>query len=216
MEKKFNLILASKSPRRKELLGYLDIPFEILTTDISEESEKKKPSEFALEIAQKKGQAVFQILKQRPEFSKEFFPFSIASDTIVVLGDRIYGKPVDSNDAREILMSLSDHTHKVITAVDVTYLDLSGDIREFSFFGETDVTFSKISNETLFLYLKTGESMDKAGAYGIQGAGLSFIDKISGSYSNVVGFPLSLLINELNSRFGNNWRDKFHGFSENN
>lgn len=216
MVKKYNLILASKSPRRKELLGHLNLPFEVITMDTAEESDALLPSDFAIEIASKKGAAVFLNVQKRDEYGKSFFPLIVAADTIVVLGKNIFGKPSNREEAENTLLALSAKTHKVITGVDVRFLKFDGNESSFSFFCETEVTFSKITEDVLRVYLDSGESMDKAGAYGIQGAGLTFIENVSGSYSNVVGFPLSHFINELSSHVGSNWRNSFHGYAKNN
>lgn len=215
MNKKFNLILASKSPRRNELLGHMGLPFEIVTVNTAEKSDIIDPSEMACDIASKKGDAVFFEVQKRSRYGEDFYPFIVAADTIVVLGQKIYGKPKNLDEAKSTLISLSGNTHKVITGVYVKMLRPDGQVKSFSFFCETDVTFFNIKDDLLKVYLKTGESMDKAGAYGIQGAGLTFIEKISGSYSNVVGFPLSHFIEELNSLLGPDWRDLFNGNSQN-
>lgn len=186
---KLRLILGSGSPRRSELLGYLNIPFEILTADLEEHSEAIDPSEFAIDISEQKGRAVFRSLEKQED------TLVISSDTIVVLKDKIYGKPGNREKAKEMLLELSGQTHEVITAVSFfTSTD------KYSFSESTKVTFEKIDFDLLERYLDTGESLDKAGAYGIQGSSLFFISHLEGSYSNVVGFPLDKVLAKLKEK----------------
>ena len=186
-EDKLRLILASGSPRRKELLGHLGLSFEVITADIEERSEMELPEDQACDISEQKGKAVLNNLKSRSNC------LVISSDTIVVLNEKIYGKPGNRENAKVMLLELSNKTHTVITAVS---FQCEG-VETHSFFDKTKVTFEKIEEDTLETYLDTEESLDKAGAYGIQGASLSFIKKIEGSYSNVVGFPLNLVVSKL-------------------
>jgi septum formation protein len=199
---KFNLILGSQSPRRKELLSWLKIPFQIITADLDEISHETDPTRVAEDLASQKAHAVKEKCQQ---FSNAFI---MASDTIVVLDGKIYGKPKDVNEARQILSELSDRTHEVITGVSFLFQD--GDrVREHCFFDATEVTFNEITPELMEAYLETKDSLDKAGAYGIQGPSLTFISKINGSYSNVVGFPLDKIVTELGIILGDDWRKKF-------
>lgn len=190
---KIKFILASASPRRKELIGHLRIPFEIMTLNIPEESLEKDPVKFSLDIAKQKGEAVFHKLKSEKKLSSSLI---VSADTIVSLGEKIYGKPNDAEEARIFLEELSGKTHSVFTAVSILFHDNNG-IDRFSFVEESKVTFNHISDPLMRLYLDTGDSLDKAGAYGIQGPSLTFISKVEGDYANVVGFPLSRFVLEL-------------------
>ncbi len=188
---KIKFILASASPRRKELLGHLKVPFEILTLNIPEESSSSDPVTFSSEIAASKGEAVFK--KLQTERPADYF--IVSADTIVVLDKKIYGKPADRNEARQFLSELAGRTHSVFTAVSVIlYTNGKKDI--FSFVEETKVTFDKISHALMERYLDSGDSLDKAGAYGIQNGSLTFISKVEGDYANVVGFPLARFVRE--------------------
>ena len=208
---KIKLILASGSPRRKELLGHLNLPFEIITSHVPEGSSETDPVKFALEIARLKGEAVFnELLISRP---LENF-LVISADTIVCLDGKILGKPKDAHEARSFLSELSGRTHSVFTAVAVKLVrDRASD--SFSFVDESQVSFENIDESLMNNYLNTGDSLDKAGAYGIQGPSLTFISQVHGSYSNVVGFPLSRFIIEtkdfLSSKFPEvpSWLDLF-------
>ncbi|WP_372652411.1 nucleoside triphosphate pyrophosphatase [Halobacteriovorax sp.] len=215
LNKKMKLVLASGSPRRKELLGWLNIPFEIKSSDVKEITDKVNSFEIAEDLAALKGRDVFNILSKREDFGKEYLPFIISSDTIVTLGDKVYGKPSGREDAKRMLLELEGKEHKVITAVFFSCLDEDGSTRERVFSCESEVTFEKIDRDLLELYLASGESLDKAGAYGIQGQSLCFISKINGSYSNVVGFPITDFLREFKEFLGHRdsvdgeWRDLF-------
>ncbi len=187
---RLKLILASTSPRRRELLGHLKVPFEILSLNVPEESAATDPVAFSLEIAQLKGAAVFDQCRKSADGL-----FVVSADTIVSLGTRIYGKPRDRDEARRFLLELSGKTHSVFTAVAVRYAQ-GADVDGFSFVEESRVTFEEISPVLLERYLDTGDSLDKAGAYGIQGPSLTFISRVDGDYANVVGFPLSRFVRE--------------------
>lgn len=210
---KYKLILASGSPRRKELLGWVNIPFEIIVSNIEEITDKVHPKEVAEDLATIKGQDVYQKIMQ---VNDDQFPFIISSDTIVTLGEKIYGKPKNVQEAREMLIELEGKKHEVVTAVAFIYRDQkSGDKKERAFSVSTKVTFEKIDRDLLDNYLASGDSLDKAGSYGIQGQGLTFISSIEGSYSNVVGFPLTDFIHEFKKELGyendteGKWREIF-------
>lgn len=201
---KYRLILASLSPRRKELLGHLKIPFDVIPSHENEESSEKDPVKFSQQIALIKAESV---ARKKLSDRKEDFSFVIVSaDTIVVLDGEIFGKPKDRNEAREMLKKMSGRTHDVYTSVVL----LCGE-RKHIFSVKTEVTFDPIKDDLLEKYLETGDSLDKAGSYGIQGGALSFISNIEGSYSNVVGFPLNQFVTELSTFLNlnldtNDWR----------
>jgi septum formation protein len=201
---KFTLVLGSQSPRRKELLGWVNIPFEIITADLDEVSHESLPQDIAVDLASQKAHAV----RQKIDLSRN--PFIVSSDTIVVLDQKIFGKPKDVDGAREILLELSGRTHKVITGVSFYFFDKQMQkMREHLFYDSTEVTFNDITPDLMENYLATKDSLDKAGAYGIQGPSLTFISSVSGSYSNVVGFPLDKVISELKIILGDSWRERF-------
>lgn len=189
---KIKFILASASPRRKELIGHLKVPFEIMTLNIPEESSHSDPLKYSQEIAKAKGEAVFnELLKKSHESSL----FVVSADTIVYLNGKIFNKPRDRDEARVFLHELSGKAHSVFTAVTINLFH-DGKKSSHSFVEESKVTFNKISVTLMERYLDTGDSLDKAGAYGIQGPSLTFISKVEGDYANVVGFPLSRFVVE--------------------
>lgn len=190
VNEKIKLILASSSPRRKELLGHLQIPFEIMTKNVVEESHHLDPVDFSRHISQMKGEAVF---KERSDDC-----LVVSADTIVCLGSKIYGKPSGVDEARTFLSELSGKTHSVFTAVTLNLM-YHKKRSSLSFVEESRVTFNVITPPLMELYLSTKDSLDKAGAYGIQGPSLTFISKVDGDYANVVGFPLSRFVIECES-----------------
>ncbi|OFZ24631.1 MAG: septum formation protein Maf [Bdellovibrionales bacterium RIFOXYB1_FULL_37_110] len=207
----YRLVLGSKSPRRKELLGWLQIPFVVEVSTIEEISAKIKPQMIAEDIAQKKGQDILQKLI-KDNFKQQLV---VSADTIVCIDHEILGKPKDITEAKNMLMRLSNREHDVITAVYLgKYNQCMQDGCGKVFSCKTKVHFKKIDQDLLQNYLDSGDSMDKAGAYGIQGQSLTFIDRIEGSYSNVVGFPLDMFIDELKNFLGHpgetagQWRKK--------
>lgn len=209
MEKsKFNLILASASPRRKELIGHLNVPYKILTLNVPEESSATDPVIFSSEIASLKGEAVADELLAKNDSINYFI---VSADTIVSLDNVIYGKPKDRKDAQKILEKLSGRTHSVFTAVSMRLIE-NGTVLSHSFIEESKVTFNQITPELMERYLSTGDSLDKAGAYGIQGPSLTFISKVEGDYANVVGFPLSRFVKEVSKIFKNKYGSEVSWF----
>jgi len=209
---KYQLVLASQSPRRKELLSWLNIPFKIQPSLLEECTQKTLPQEVVRDLANLKGRDIF---KQEMAAGRDN-SFIISSDTIVCLNEKIFGKPKTKEDARFILSQLSGKTHSVLTAVSFFFNDFESK-KEVAhcFVKESKVTFDTIDDDVMNIYLDSGESMDKAGAYGIQKMSLTFVSHLDGSYSNVVGFPLSDVISELKSFFAlegdvtGKWREMF-------
>lgn len=208
MENHFNFVLASKSPRRKELLEQLKIPFKIIGANIDEVTSLTDPVDVAEGLAKLKGSKVFEELLANRSIEN---PFVVGSDTLVALEGTIYGKPTDREDARRILLELSGKRHQVVSGVYIG-LELDGEKIEVLFSEQTWVSFEKIDPYILETYLDTGESLDKAGAYGIQAQSLGFVSKIEGTYSNVVGFPLSMFVLKMQELFGeDSWSKIFRG-----
>lgn len=178
-----DLVLASGSPRRRELLGRLGVPFRVLTAHTEEHSDCRDPADVALDLALQKARAV------RPLAPGATI---IAADTLVALDDRILGKPRDEQENLEHLALLSGRTHTVYTGVAVLTPDL-----EDSGVEATRVTFRELSEAERTWYAASGEGLDKAGGYGIQDLGLALVARVEGDYSNVVGFPLARVIDLL-------------------
>ena len=179
------IILASKSPRRQELLKLLGIDFRIVLKEVDESfPEDLSPEEIAVYISEKKAHAFDESISNE---------IVITADTIVVINGQILGKPENEEHAFEILSTLSGNMHQVRTGV-----SLLKDHKIHSFYETSEVYFKPLSPEQIRYYISTGEPMDKAGAYGIQEwIGLVAIEKIVGSYTNVVGLPTHRLYEEL-------------------
>ena len=180
------IILASQSPRRKQLLEWAEVPFEIVVKETDERFPPGlEPDEVAVYIARNKALAVQQLIN-----SNEVI---LAADTIVVLGDNIIGKPVHREDAVSILLALSGSTHKVITGVVIR----KGD-EEISFADTTEVEFHNITVNEIEFYVDKYKPYDKAGAYAIQEwIGVVGIKSINGDFYNVMGLPVSRVVREL-------------------
>ncbi|MBN2162425.1 MAG: septum formation inhibitor Maf [Pontiellaceae bacterium] len=179
------LILASASPRRKELLGLLEIPFSVEVPDIDETPlEGETARTFSKRIAREKAEAI----ELPPETT------AIAADTIVVLDSTILGKPDSAETAIKMLSALSGRTHEVITSVCVR-----STTRCVVFSSTTEVTFRVLNDGEIRNYVDSGCPLDKAGGYAIQGGAAHMVQCISGSYTNVVGLPLSELHETLDS-----------------
>jgi septum formation protein len=181
------LILASASPRRQELLRNAGIPFTVQPANIKEMPEaNESPRACAERLAREKALAVFQ---SRPQ------QCVLGADTIVVIDDIVLGKPRDSDDAARMLRLLSGRTHEVITGVCLVASAFE-DMRSAT----TLVTMCELSDDEIRDYVATGEPMDKAGAYAIQGIASRWIPRIEGDYSNVVGLPVALVYAMLRER----------------
>ena len=178
------IILASESPRRKELFGKLGIPFEVQPSSVNEEVEgEHTPEEFALSIAKLKATAIAE---------KNPHAVVIGADTTVRLGNELLSKPANNEEAKKYLQKLSGKVHNVITGVSIQGMGSS-----LGFTESTLVKFYDLTDEQIDAYVATGDSLDKAGAYGIQTMGGLFVEKIQGDYNNVVGLPISRLFQTL-------------------
>ncbi|WP_078379527.1 Maf family protein [Sutcliffiella halmapala] len=182
------LILASGSPRRKELLQQVKLSFEVKVSNIEETFDPSNaPEEIAMNLAFQKANDVAQ---------KSTDAVVIGSDTIVVYDGHVLGKPKNHDDARYMLRILSGNTHYVISGVAII-----SEERQVSFYEKTAVTFWDLTDEEIDYYIQSGEPMDKAGSYGIQEVGALFVKEIKGDYFSVVGLPLSRTVRELKSFF---------------
>ncbi|UTI41900.1 nucleoside triphosphate pyrophosphatase [Niallia sp. RD1] len=186
---KQTLILASSSPRRKELLEELQIPFVISSSNVDESFDPSlSPEEIVIDLAERKVEAIYL---------NNQHSFILGADTVVCLDGVILGKPTSREDASRMLSELSGKTHSVYTGVAIMANGICS-----TFYEKTDVLFWELTDEEIHDYLDTGEPFDKAGAYGIQGVGRTLVKEIKGDYFTVVGLPISRTVREL----------KAHGF----
>lgn len=195
------IILASASPRRRELLEQIGLRFEVCPAKGEEIITKSAPGEVVEELAGQKAREVAGMLKAYETEHKELVTpqdvMVIGADTVVAFDGKILGKPKDEEDAFRMLSLLSGNTHTVYTGVSLILLAASGKAGELIFHEKTDVVMRRMDEEEIRRYIATGEPMDKAGAYGIQGKCAIYIDKIDGDYNNVVGLPIAAIYREL-------------------
>ncbi len=177
------LVLASASPRRRELLARAGFEFEVTPADVDErQRDRELPKAYVSRLAFEKAETVAAGL------SDGRLQVVLGADTIVVVDDDILSKPRDTQDAREMLRRLSGRSHDVLTGVAL----LRGPERR-SAVEQTRVSLVELADDVIEWYLTTGEPMDKAGAYGVQGIASQFVERIEGSYTNVVGLPVSVV-----------------------
>lgn len=184
---KYNVILASNSPRRKELLAGLDITYQVKTLPDIDESfpPELEGEDIAMYIAHEKADAYTEYMDENT--------LLITADTIVLLDGRVYGKPLDEQDAMRMLRELSGKTHHVVTGVCITTLE-----KQRCFAVSTQVRFAALDDSEIEYYVAKYKPLDKAGAYGIQEwIGYVAVEYISGSYFNVMGLPIQRLYSEL-------------------
>ena len=183
---KKKIILASQSPRRRQLLEQAGFTFEVKAIPIDESFPPDMPvDEVAPYLAQRKAHAARELITGDEVL--------LTADSVVILGDSIYNKPEDVEDARRILRALSGQVHRVITGVCL----LSGD-KERGLAGESRVHFAELTEEEIDYYIRTCQPFDKAGAYAIQEwIGLCKIDRIEGTYANIMGLPVDLVYREM-------------------
>ena len=190
-----NLILASKSPRRKEILENLGIKFQIITCETDENTNETDGKKYVEEIAFRKGDAVRELLESKGEFTND--KIILSCDTVVVSADgEIMGKPKDRADAKRMILAFSDKPHFVISGIALITKEKTVVTSE-----STTVFFDTVDENDVEKYLDTDEAYDKAGAYAIQGYASLWINGINGDYFNVVGLPVKKLSDTLKKEF---------------
>lgn len=184
------IILASTSPRRKEILKKIGIPFEIIPTNYEEDMTLDlPPAELVKHLSQNKAKEVTKTQKNT---------IIIAADTIIAFKNQILGKPKSKQDAINTLKKLSNNNHSVFTGFTIIDTETNKSISRSV---ETKVFFKNLSDETITNYVASGEPLDKAGSYAIQSLGAVLVDKIEGDYFNIMGLPLSVLVDSLQKEF---------------
>lgn len=190
------LILASGSPRRKELLEQIGARFEILSAKGEEVIIGTEPSRVVMELSKQKAEEIAGRYREELGAEAERRTVILGADTVVVYGNQILGKPKDESEAVRMLQRLSGNTHSVFTGVTLI-IDRGEKQEKHSFYAETRVTMYPMTEKEIYAYVESGEPMDKAGSYAIQGKGAAYIEKIEGDYNNVVGLPVSLVYRNL-------------------
>lgn len=196
------IILASKSPRRRELLAALGYQFEPAEARCEEVITRTAPQEVVEELSRQKALDVYQLYMENNGNTKDEESFVvIGADTVVSIAGRILGKPKSGREAFEMLKLLQGRTHEVYTGVTLAWG--VPEVHLHSFHECTEVTFYPMEDVEIWDYVNTGDSMDKAGAYGIQSGAAKFIRAINGDYNNVVGLPIARLYHELRNADSN-------------
>ncbi len=197
------IILASASPRRRELLGQIGLAFEVRLSGVEEKAASAEPGAMVCGLSAQKAEAVLAECREPQDV------LVIGADTVVVLDGRILGKPSCAEEAARMLEELSGRTHEVYTGVTLLYRPEAGrytpgedgsqknGFRRKTFYEKTKVSFYPVSKEEIALYVNSGECMDKAGAYGIQGLFARYVQGIEGDYNNVVGLPVGRIYQEV-------------------
>lgn len=194
------IILASASPRRRELLEQIGLKFQVKVSDVEEKVSSVLPERVVEELSAQKAEAVLKGLLESPEDV-----LVIGADTVVAMEGRILGKPHSSEEAGKMLQQLSGKTHAVYTGVTLLYLSGGSgktqwtgetEVVRKTFYERTDVTFYPLTAEEIGFYIASGDCMDKAGAYGIQGSFARYVKGIEGDYNNVVGLPIGRIYQE--------------------
>jgi len=181
------IVLASASPRRRHLLEMLGIAHEVVPSDVDETRlDGEVPEAMAVRLASAKARAV---LAERPGH------LVLAADTVVVIDDQVLGKPADPADAERMLATLSGRSHRVVTAVALALPE--GEVLER--YDVTTVWFRELSSELISAYVATGEPLDKAGSYGVQGVGAVLVERVDGDFFSVMGLPLRLVVDLLDA-----------------
>lgn len=186
------IILASGSPRRKELLEQVRIPFEIRISSCKEQITKTVPRDVVMELSFQKASDIAASLSE----AEKKDCLIIGADTIVAHNGKILGKPSDEEEAFSMLSSLSNTSHQVYTGVTLIHF-FKGKKQVKTFYECTEVFFYPLSSKEIKDYIRSKEPMDKAGAYGIQGLAAAFVRRIEGDYYNVVGLPIARLLHEM-------------------
>jgi septum formation protein len=185
----YQIILASESPRRKEIMETMGIPYQVMASNVKEEVEETIPDLMVQALARLKTGTIREQAKQQTPSDRDII--IIGADTMVFYEEHALGKPKDKEDAARMLRMLSDQVHDVCTGVSIIIMKQDGKEESFSFAVSTKVVVNPLTEEQIQDYIATGEPMDKAGAYAIQGKFGIYIKEIEGDYYNIVGFPIA-------------------------
>lgn len=190
------VILASASPRRRELLSQAGIDFKVFVSEVEEKTDEAAPEAVVKALAALKAQDVYARVAEDRAFDLKT-SVVLGADTVVCCDGKVLGKPKDVSDAKRMLKLLSGRKHDVYTGVCMIGQNVDGTVFKKNFAGETAVWMQTLTDDMIEWYISTGEPMDKAGAYGIQGFGAVLVRSIDGDYNNVVGLPLTEVWQQL-------------------
>lgn len=201
-EKGLKVVLASSSPRRIELLTNLGFTFDVIPSDVDETVEPGKTAAgMVIQLAKLKADTVYERVTQNDDWKngdENCRLLVLGADTTVVLDNKLLGKPENVEEARSMLRELSGRCHDVFTGVVILYRDAGSTTPiEISSFEMSHVFFRNLTEEEIIAYVKTGEPMDKAGSYALQGIGSAFVQAIEGCFTNVIGLPVPLVVSML-------------------
>jgi len=185
------IILASASPRRRELLSQIGFQFTVMPSEAEEKPKSVVPADVVVELSKRKAEDIWEKAGEQND------SIVIGADTVVSIEGEILGKPKDFEDAVRMLTLLSGKEHQVYTGVTMIWITEEGERKEYSFYVCTGVVMYRMSREEIIDYVWGGEPMDKAGAYGVQGRAAAYIKSVRGEYSNVVGLPVGRLYQEM-------------------
>lgn len=198
------IILASASPRRKELLTQIGLDFTVMPSDVEENPVSVLPQDIVIELSKKKAWDIWEKIAESGGTDRKYDmnvrkddSLVLSADTIVSIEGEILGKPKDEADAERMLGLLSGKEHQVYTGVTMIWINEEGRKEEYSFYVCTGVLMYRMSRAEILRYVGSGEPMDKAGAYGVQGKAAAYIKAVRGEYSNVVGLPVGRLYQEM-------------------
>lgn len=208
------IILASASPRRRELLAQIGLTFTVMPSDVAENPVSVLPQDIVIELSKEKARDVWEkVMRTDRNGKKDDMSVSagdgdvtsqvstdllvLSADTVVSIEGEILGKPKDEEDAVRMLGLLSGKEHQVYTGVTMIWINEEGKMEEYSFYVCTGVLMYRMSRAEILKYVESGDPMDKAGAYGVQGKAAAYIKAVRGEYSNVVGLPVGRLYQEM-------------------
>lgn len=186
---KYNIILASGSPRRKEILSQVGVSFRVAVSDCDETTDCTEPSEMVRILSERKAEAVAK--------TTEGPAIVLGADTVVAFEQKILGKPGNAERAKQMLRLIEGHRHAVYTGVCIFIKEADQSVRKLGFVEKTEVTVAKMSEREICEYAESGEPNDKAGAYAIQGRFATYIEGMDGDYYNVVGLPIAGIYSRL-------------------
>lgn len=201
LNEKFKIVLASASPRRRELMELAGLEFDVWPSNGEEDIRSSVPGDICVELSRQKALDVASQIRTYNEQHRDLTSpadiLVIGADTVVAFDGVVFGKPKDADDAAKMLRTLSGNTHIVYTGVTFVFMSSTGRAGEYTFCDETKVTFYDLDEDDIEAYIATGDPFDKAGSYGVQTGSATFVRSMEGDFYNVMGLPIARLLAEL-------------------